>query len=250
MRFAKIAGILSVLSVCGWAGSVSIGNYSFENPPVSGITCGVSGDPACQYRPSGTGVDWTFIGDTGIASDTAGNPFNLDSAPDGTQAAFLQYDSRTYSALNSGSTPGEIINQTDTITGLTQGQSYSVYFDAANRPDMLSGDTLLYGGEQNFYVYWDGVQIDYIDGATDLNANDSFSQLNTLSFTASALDAAGNGQLEFLVAGNVTGDRTDFIDNIQIDSTSTVPEPSTWLLMLSGIGLIGAGMRRRLMPSR
>jgi hypothetical protein len=212
--------------------------------------CGVSGYTACQYRPSGTGVDWTFTGDSGIASDTAGNPFNLDSAPNGTQAAFLQYDLSTYSALDSASAPGEIINQTDTITGLTQGQSYAVYFDAANRPDIYSSDVFQYGGGQNFYVYWDGVQIDYIDGTADLNANDTFSLFTTLTFTASASDAAGNGVLEFLVASNMTGDRTDFVDNIQIGSSSTLPEPSTWLLMLSGIGLIGVGVRRRLIHSR
>jgi hypothetical protein len=245
MRFDKIACILFLLSFCGWAGTISVGNYSFENPPVSGIMCGVSGDPACQYRPSGAGVDWTSVGDSGIASDVAGNPFNLDSAADGTQAAFLQYDSN-----NQASLPGEVVNQTDTITGLNQGQPYVVYFDAANRPDMFSGDRFLYGGDQNFYVYWNGVEIDSIDGTTDLNANDTFSQFTTLTFTASASDAAGDGVLEFLVAGNMIGDRTDFIDNIQISGQSTTPEPSTWLLMLSGIGLFGVGVRRRLIASR
>ena len=105
MRFHKIAGILLLLSCCGWASIILPTDSSFETPDVSVVLCGPSGFDGCGYRPTGYG--WFFTGSSGIASN--GGVFGLDSpgndnpAPDGNQAAFLQFD-----PSNPASFPGDI----------------------------------------------------------------------------------------------------------------------------------------------
>lgn len=237
MPLHKIAVVLLVLSCCGWAGLIPVGDYSFENPNLGA---------GYEYRP--TGIDWNFTGSAGIAADGSG--FNLDDpafgsvpAPDGSQVGFLQYNT----SPSSGSDPGTI---SQTLTGFVQGETYAVTFYAANRPD-AGLPPLFYGGEQNFGVYWDGVEIEFIDGATDLNANDTFKEF-TATFTASAADALSGGTLEFAVdtLNGPSGDRTDFIDDVQVSDPPSAPEPSSVFTVLSGIGLIGLGLRRRFFHSR
>lgn len=50
---------------------------------------------------------------------------------------------------------------------------------------------------------------------------------------------AGNNTLEF--RGQATSDQTAFMDNVSIGA---VPEPSTWVMLLMGFGLIGFALRR------
>ncbi|WP_310476100.1 PEPxxWA-CTERM sorting domain-containing protein [Sandarakinorhabdus sp.] len=43
---------------------------------------------------------------------------------------------------------------------------------------------------------------------------------------------------------NLTSDLW-LIDNVQIGSTTAVPEPASWAMLIAGFGLVGAAMRRR-----
>jgi hypothetical protein len=63
---------------------------------------------------------------------------------------------------------------------------------------------------------------------------------SSISFTATG---AGSLQLGFrsLSADNVG----PLLDNVRLDVTAAVPEPSTWALMLLGFGFVGAALRRR-----
>lgn len=226
MRFHKIAGILLLLSCCGWASIILPTDSSFETPDVSVVLCGPSGFDGCEYRPTGYG--WFFTGSSGIASN--GGVFGLDSpgndnpAPDGNQAAFLQFD-----PSNPASFPGDI---SQTVTGLSVGQSYVVSFEAASRPDVIASSPF-FGGEQDFDVLWNGSSIGYFFPTLT-----NFSKYFTASFTATTT----TGLLAFLAIDTLGGDRTAFIDSVQVDEL--VPEPSNGLVVLSGIGLIGLGLRR------
>ena len=228
MRLQKIATIVLLMNCCGWAGIMA--NSSFENPDVSGMLCGVSGLYGCAYQP--VTANWAFTGSSGIASDIdASNPFNLGSTADGTQTGFIQWDT-----ANPASHPGTM---TQTLTGLVFGQSYVVSFQAAQRPDTL-GPTgaFLFGGDQDFNVLWNDSVIGYF-----FPTSSSFSGYVT-SFTATA----STGTLAFLAVDTLLGDRTAFIDDVQIDAA--VPEPSNGLMVLFAIGLIGVGLFRKLIYTR
>src|SRR5437879_251967 len=135
MRFRRIAAIVLLMCGCGWAG-VIVGNPSFETPSLT---------PAgnFEYRPTEVGVDWTFTGSSGITSVSPTNPadgsnFGMLSAPDGTQAAFLQKGTGDMS---------------ETVTGLVVGQGYVVAFESAQRPaGSFNGPS--WGGQQDFNVLW------------------------------------------------------------------------------------------------
>src|ERR1039457_2896694 len=100
MHFHKIAGILLLISCCGWASSIAPTDSSFETSVVASVLCGTSGFNGCEYRPNGYG--WFFTGSSGITSN--GGIFGLDSpgndnpAPDRKQVAFLD---RKSTRLNS-----------------------------------------------------------------------------------------------------------------------------------------------------
>jgi hypothetical protein len=237
MCLHKITGILLLLSCCGWAGIIQ--NPSFEIPILS--------PDGYAYRPpTNSGQDWVFTGSAGISAN--GSPFGLGPdgypAPDGSQVAFIQKDTG-----NQASIAG---NVSQAISGLSASTLYTLSFDAGQRPETDSATGFVFGGGLDFYVYWcptgsscgviDFVQFDNVP-STDL------------SFIAEAVSftpGATSGSLQFQAFDPLGGDRTDFIDNVQlvVPNDGAVPEPSNGFLVLSGIGLIGLGLRRRLVHSR
>jgi PEP-CTERM motif len=62
---------------------------------------------------------------------------------------------------------------------------------------------------------------------------------NTKNFTAQA------GQKLIFRAGGKSDSLGGYLDNIKLEQVSAVPEPSTWIMMLFGFGLVGFSMRRR-----
>ena len=111
----------------------------------------------------------------------------------------------------------------------TPGQTYDLSFYVVN--NFL--DTIP-GGEQ-FRVRFGGQDLGVVD----------FSGTNWTQFTYSGLQAAGattflafNGRNDFSQGGM-------FFDNIVVQASTAVPEPSTWALLIAGFGTISGMMRRR-----
>lgn len=206
MRLDKITGLLMLSALCGWANTVTVPNFSFENPGLTG---------AFQYRPAA--ADWTFHGSAGIAA--VGSGFNLATAPDGSQVAFIQ---RQTGSMD------------QTLTGLIIGQVYVVSFESAERPDTFMPG-MFFGGGQDFDVQWDGNSV----GTFTPNSTD-FSAYST-SFTATST----TGVLSFLGLDTQGGDRTAFIDAVSVAGPdSPVPEPGSAATLLGGLGLLGMGLFR------
>ncbi len=179
----------------GNGASVSITNPSFETPNIG------TGGGAYQYAPTGTGIGWTFEGSSGSGSGLAGNGsgFNNATAPAGTQVAFVQatgyfsqsslafpisetYQLTFYSAYRNGEAgvnPFEVELDGKAITGSAATSTIT--------PTTYAGQTGAGTGLGGYLVY-------------------------TIDFTA----AAGAHTLEFLGLDTGGGDRTSFIDDVQI----------------------------------
>jgi len=122
----------------------------------------------------------------------------------------------------------ETVSQT--ITGLTVGETYVLSFAYGDRPgsgdesmNVLLDGALITTENNNFYV--NTPTLVWHDGGWEIVAT---STSETLSFVG----LPDSGQPSF---GNE-------VTNVALVAT---PEPSTWLLMLSGIGLLGFAAWRR-----
>lgn len=219
---AKIVVVLLLMSCPAWA-STLVQDFSFEDPLLSGLG-------AYTYRPTGTA--WDFgTGSDGIAAvGPVDTNFNMTSAADGKQAAFIQKSNSQIS---------------QTITGLTIGQSYRVSFFAATRPDMADSNPF-YGGGEDFNLLWNGDLIGYY-----LPTSTSFSFYTTGFFKATST----SGVLAFQGVDSNSScnqnsdglcDRTAFIDAVSIHT----PEPPEMVLLLSGILLISLVLGRDLVKTR
>ena len=176
----------------------------FESPSTPGISYG------------GTDAQGaTFNDGTGIQQN--GSPFGYANAPEGVQTAHIQ---------GTGSF-------TETVGGLVSGQTYTLSFEDAARagyavdPITVSYEPLL---ETDPTVI------------TTTPASTAFSLVST-NFTYEGFSP----EAMFTVAGTNPQTSVDFnsaVDSFQIATVSAVPEPSTWLLMIAGIGGIGLIMRR------
>ena len=57
--------------------------------------------------------------------------------------------------------------------------------------------------------------------------------------------SAQTGQKLIFRAGGTSESLGGYLDNIKLEQVAAVPEPSTWMMMLFGFGLVGFSMRRR-----
>lgn len=130
-----------------------------------------------NFQYGPTGSSWNFTGSAGIQHN--GSDFGASAAPEGVQTALLQNDAE--------------MNQSVAFTAGT----YKVNFKAAKRSS---------GGTQTFNVYYDSTLI-----GTFSPSSTSFTSFSTSTFTATA----GNHVIKFL--GTMTGDNTDFIDDVTIN---------------------------------
>jgi hypothetical protein len=220
MRHFRIAALGLFLACCSFASSI-VADNSFEMLP-SGDGNSYSG-PGYLYRPTFASSLWNWSGSAGIAAN--GSDFGNANAPDGVQVAFIQRAT------------GQIYQD---LTGLTVGERYLVSFDAAQRWNSTSSENISqgigFGGTEDFKVLWDGTSI-----GSFTPTSTSFATYYTASFVATAPTA----RLTFQAIDTLGGDRTAFLDSIQINSA---PEPWNAITLLSGLGVIALGLRRKRNP--
>jgi len=206
---AMIGEISSAPYVCAWGNPsggrhsafarVLFNNGSFADSASLGITVGhanlnlgfeAPGIGGGQYQYNPAGGSWKFIaGGSGIVANGSG--FNNPNAPQGTQAAFVQF-------------LGTI---SQTLAGFVPGTSYTISYSAAQRP----------GNQQTWNLKIDDTVIQSYSGGTATYATRSAIFIATAA--AHTLSFAGTN-----LAG---GDNTVFIDNISFNPPLAVnPSPA------------------------
>lgn len=199
--------------------------------PAESITDGTFSTPSVAssgflYNP--TGSAWTFTGASGIAAQGQPPvaPWYSVTAPGGSgQAAFIQ----NYVGSNILYTgkPG-LISQS--ITGLTLGDAYTLSFFAAQRPTYIVNP---------FTVSVGGTEIALVTPASTAFASysDTFTATNStelLEFTSTAGPTSGDFDYDSILA-----------DVSLRSGVATIPEPATLALLLPGLaGLAFFGWRR------
>ncbi len=169
--------------------------------------------------PNANVTSWTSLGNSSSGTfERWTNSFNGFAAQDGNSHLELQVNSSTS------------IQQSLTTT---VGAEYALDFWAAHRPRDRNGYSQIDVYVNNNFLMSTG-QITAPYQWTD------FSQLFVATGTST--------MLEFRSRGNQTS-YGDFLDNVSVVgtgiNTSTVPEPSSFVLMGAGVGLLGVMMRRR-----
>jgi hypothetical protein len=94
-----------------------------------------------------------------------------------------------------------------------------------------------------FQYSFDGVNFTTFDQILTDPQNDAGSFYNV----GGDITATGAQPLTLRIANGATAaSGNDFaIDNLVLSMTSAVPEPATWAMMIAGMGMVGASLRRR-----
>jgi hypothetical protein len=215
--------VILLLTSATFAVSLPIVNSDFSAVPIvcggayayqsSGGNC--SGPLVPQQDFNGApGIGWTFAVGSGNGLTAPGTAFNPPTNISYVAAAFLQGN-------------GNSVSQS--IPGFVAGNEYELSFYLGSR--FFSGP---YDGDQTVQALIDGTVI----GTWALTSFTPFT-LETADFVVAG---GGNHTLEFV--GVNAGDHTAFITNTTIDP---VPEPSTLLMLGSGIVGLAGVVRRKLM---
>jgi hypothetical protein len=179
-------------------------NFGFETPVVSNY----------QYGP--TGGSWTFNNNattsnyTGIVANGGG--FNNPNAPQGAQAAFVQY----YGVLSQA------------ISGFVPGRTYTITFAAAQRPGVNQ-----HGG-QSWNVKMDSTVVGSYNPGSGATTYTDYS----VTFTATT----STHTLAFVGTDLAGGDNTVFIDNVRITTVAAPLDGGAYLpppLLSLDIGVTG-----------
>lgn len=195
------------------------------------------------------GKDTSLTGWTSSDGNNGGYNFVLDTDIANTKnsAIWLQSTNNGYTGSPDGSNvfasdavyhPGTL---SQTINGLKVGGTYTLTFDYA-----LAQQTGFKGANtDNFWQVGFGSTIknSTIKDSSDLSiTTGGFSgwKSDSLTFTATSASQV----LSFLAKGDTPG-APPFLLLDGVSLTAAVPEPSTWAMMLGGLGLLGFMLRRR-----
>jgi hypothetical protein len=122
--------------------------------------------------------------------------------------------------------------------------------------------TLLFDSEQKFASYSTDIGGKLIDSRDGVGVGSSFTQMASIGGTAPfatwffEFTAASAGAVQYAIGSTSSDAVGPMIDNVLITrasgsaSVSTVPEPATSALMLTGLGALGVMLRRRQTAAR
>nr|WP_310523844.1 PEPxxWA-CTERM sorting domain-containing protein [Polymorphobacter sp.] len=219
MKLANILAAAAFLAGSFAASATTLVDGSFETkgaatPGLSdycydGFSAG--GRPICAASPwTGGGVIVTGAGPWGGTTTPAGNYYG-----------FVQGTSVVSQSFTATETGTGVLTWIDANRGNQGGlQSYTVSIFDGTTTTGLGTYTSALGG--------------FVGRSTA-----SFGLINGTSYTLSF-----TGLTTYI--GTNDSDRTSFIDNVVLTSTAaTVPEPSTWAMLIAGFGLVGFAARRR-----
>jgi hypothetical protein len=205
-------------TLASWNVQASNTSYVFVFNPQAGTTSGTSADNAGAPGQS----DHAPNPNLKLWGPGDGSNNGLSNSPDG--GAFIAADPEYQNSAI-----------TQTINGLVAGKSYKVEFYFAGAQQFgYDGDTT------------EGWQVSLGSGAaqntaTLANVSHGFTGWNkaTMNFTADGV----SDTLSFLAIGSPSSSLPPFalLDGV----TMSVPEPTTWALMIMGFGGIGAMVRNR-----
>jgi hypothetical protein len=206
-----LAATVCLLSVSGASATNLLSNGSFEDPNI-----GVSN----YTYPSGVYGGWTYAGGA-LVNAQGYSAWYGGAAPAG-------QDGLQFSALQGTSTLSQSFVADNTNEFITWFDAGRPYFGSSN-------------GDQSYNVLINGTVVD------------TESTLSGQAFTARGRFLPGfviGNSYTLSFAGLANTDETAFIDNVAVNAAfelGPVPEPATWLLMVTGFGLAGVALRRNRM---
>jgi PEP-CTERM motif len=213
-RFALFAVVALVFGLVG--ATPSIAGSLIVNGNFNSFTgASAPGPDGWGLFSNGQVTGWTTTNPGGLIEIDSAGPIGPGTNPFG-----------TYSMEVNANVP-ETVSQT--ITGLVAGQQYTLTWEYGGRPGS--------GGEEAMNVLLGG----------NLIATDSSGIVSTLTWTGNTYTfIAGPGGTETLsfVGLDESGNGSYGNEVTDISLTAT-PEPSTWLLLLSGFGLLGYAVRKQ-----
>ena len=207
------------------SGALTNSDLTGWNVKLSGY---LSGGPYNYTALYFSGNEATTTGATGTSKPDNANWILAQAADGGWGSKFIAIDGD--SALTAS------INQN--ITGLTIGNTYSLYFQMAGAQDIdRTGPTT----DSWRVTFGDQTQTSTVLSNTTHGFTGWVDQ--SMTFTATSTSQL----LTFLAVGTPTGlPPISLLDGVSlIDITAAVPEPETWALMLAGLGAIGMLARKR-----
>jgi hypothetical protein len=223
-------------------------NGSFENLTKTGVsaelgTVGGQGQDATGW--TSTGYNFVFTpgsaDTTGAPSQFGGAPLKLWGPGDGSNNGLTATspDGGNYIAMDGGFS-GHTDPITQLLTGLTNGQSYTVSFDWAGAQQ--EGANFTAPTTEAMQVGFGAATQSTV---TLNNAGEGFTGWQQQSFTFTA-DGTSD-VLSFLAVGTPDGvPPFTLLDGVDVEAnTSPVPEPSSLALLLTGFAGVGGFVRSR-----